>query len=131
MNDPQMNRVTSTMRVWAQCLIAHESAANHYDDGMEMPTVFYVFAKLRPHLGLLIGRTGFNTLVARALALAVAEVACLQGIEIAPDGLFTGLEELEPRFGNKAAAEGAVVLLARLLGLLGNFIGEDLTVRVM
>ena len=131
MNDHQLNHATPAMRAWAQCLIAHESAADHSDHEMEMPPVFFVFGKLRPHLGLLIGRSGFNTLTARALALAIGEVACLQHIEIARDGSFKGLDELERRFGQTVAAEGAVVLLARLLGLLVTFIGHHLTARVM
>jgi hypothetical protein len=94
------------------------------------PNSFNICEKLRPQLAPLMGDGGFRALLARALALAAAEVPWLRAIKVEPDGSLRGLEELPADLDLGALFEGRVVLLARLLGLMVAFIGEDLTLRL-
>ena len=77
-----------------------------------------------------MGNGGFRALLSRALALASAEVPWLSAVHVDGDGALDGLAELEAQVDPGEIAEGRVVLLAQLLGLLVAFIGEDLTLRL-
>jgi hypothetical protein len=84
--------------------------------------------KLRRRLGRLIGIAGFRTLHARALTLAKAQVPVLGTVQIKLDGSLGGLSDL----GNEEqAVEANVVLIAQLLTLLINFIGDDITLSLV
>jgi hypothetical protein len=78
-----------------------------------------------------MGTTGFRALLARSLVLGAAEVPWLGTITVGADGGWQGLKEPGALHDSVQVAEGGVVLLARLLGLLTAFIGEDLTVRLI
>ncbi|MEO6751492.1 MAG: hypothetical protein ABIP85_06920 [Chthoniobacteraceae bacterium] len=93
--------------------------------------VFRVCAKLRGPLGKLMGIAGFRSLLSRALVLAAAEVPWLAALQIEADGSLEGLNELEVQLDWPATAEGEIVLVAQLLGLLVTFIGAGLTVRLL
>ena len=97
----------------------------------KVPPVLHVTEKLRPHLANLMGNGGFRALLSRALVLATPEVAWLHAVHIKADGSFEGLDELEASVDPEGIAEGRVVLLAQLLGLLVVFIGESLTLRLV
>jgi hypothetical protein len=72
-----------------------------------------------------MGNTGFHALLSRALALANAEVPWLRAVHVKADGSLEGLDEPGKRkWTRKEIAEGALFLLAQLLGLLVAFIGE-------
>lgn len=124
-----MSRATPQTRVWSQVLIAYEAGGTPSSDG-NTPTAFFVFAKLHPHLANLMGKVGVHALISRALALAHAEVPSLRAVRVNAEG---GLERLDlaQEFDHAELAEGDVVLLARLLGLLMAFIGESLTVQIV
>jgi hypothetical protein len=92
---------------------------------------FVVIEKLSPHLGALMGAAGFRALLSRALVLATAEVAWLRELHVKADGSFEGLNELEAQANPEELSNGGIVLLARLLGLLVTFIGEDLTLLLL
>jgi hypothetical protein len=78
-----------------------------------------------------MGAAGFRALISRALALADAEVVWLRELHVREDGSFEGLNELEAQANPEELSNGGIVLLARLLGLLVTFIGEDLTLLLL
>ena len=125
-----MNRATPKLRLYAERLIADEMSRNA--SSKSKPTAaFVVIEKLSPHFGALMGAAGFRALISRALVLADAEVAWLRELHVREDGSFEGLNELEAQASPEEIAAGGIVLLARLLGLLVTFIGEDLTLRLL
>ena len=125
-----MNRVTPQMRAMATGLIAYES--NHSKTSeRKNPLGFHVCEKLRPQLATLMGNGGFRALVTRALALAKEEVPWLQHVQVKPDGSLEVVNEVNAQISKGQIAEGRVVLLAQVLGLLVAFIGEGLTLQIL
>lgn len=118
------------MRDLSQRLMAHETEGNKASKTTAQ-AAFQVFERLRPHLAVLMGNAGFRALLSRALAVADAEVAWLHTVQVNPDGSLQGLDELEAQVSREQMAEGCVFLIAQLLGLLGAFIGENLTVQIV
>lgn len=125
-----MNRATPQMRKFAKRLMAYETGGNKTYRAKTM-VGFRVCQKLHLHLATFMGNTGFRTLLARALALATAEVPWLRAVRIERDWSLEGMEELQTHEDLDELFEGGVVLLAELLGLLVSFIGEVLTVRLV
>ena len=125
-----MTRATPSLRDFAKSLIALEERA--HKGSMTRPLVgFYVCEALRPPLAILMGNAGFHSVLARALLLAQREVPWLRKVHVNADGSWGGLSELDDKkLDPKEIAEGRVVLLAQLLGLLVAFIGEELTMRL-
>ena len=82
--------------------------------------------RLRLPLAKLAGAAGFRSLMARALALATAEVPWLAGVRVRADGALEGFDPAEGHHGEAGAA-----VLGHLLGLLVTFIGEPLTMRLI
>ena len=120
------------MRDFAERLIAYETSGNKSFETRNW-AVSLVCEKLRPHLATLMGNVGFRALLSRALALANAEVLWLRVVHVKSDGSLQGLDELEleAQLDAEEVAEGCVVLLSQLLGLLVAFIGENLTLRLV
>jgi hypothetical protein len=117
------------MRKFAKRLIDFEAQGN----GTSPQNVFEFFdvcEKLRPQLATLMGNAGYRALLWRALALASAEVPWLRAVHVKPDGALGGLEEIHPQLSSDALLVGRVALLAQLLSLLVEFIGENLTQRL-
>jgi hypothetical protein len=67
----------------------------------------------------------------RALVLAGVEVPWLRTVRVNAEGGLDGLQTLHARLDPKEYFDGRVVLLSQLLGLLGAFVGEDLTLRLV
>ena len=124
-----MSRATPQMRNFAKRLIAHEASGNK--SATNTRAAFHVSERLRPHLAILMGTAGFGALVSRAHALANVEAPWLRAVKVKSDGSLEGLNELETQVDPEKIAEGRVVLLAQLLGLLVVFIGENLTLRIV
>src|SRR5665213_1491564 len=124
-----MNRSASKLRGLARRLIACEAGGNKAA-GKKLPAAWLVVEKLRPYFTTLMGNAGFRALLARALALAAGEVPWLGAVQVQADGSLAGFEGLEP-VDPADLAEGGVVLIAQLLGLLVAFIGENLTLQMM
>jgi hypothetical protein len=118
------------MRDFSERLIAHATRGNK-SSKTETPAIFLVVEKLRPNLATLLGKLGFRALLSRALALTTSEIAWLRAVHVKADGSLEGLHELEAQLDPEEIAEGTVVLLAQLLGLLVVFIGESLTLRLV
>ena len=78
-----------------------------------------------------MGNTGFHALLMRALSLANTEDPSLRSVRVKADGSLEGLEELQAQGNTVEIAEGSVVLVAQLLGLLVAFIGEHLTLQMV
>ena len=87
--------------------------------------------RLRPRLATLMGDGGVRALLARALALATAEVSWLRVLKVGADGSLAGLDALGAPLEPEEFLEGRVVLLAQLLALLTAFIGPGLTSRLV
>ncbi len=118
------------MRDFATRLIDHEAKGGQSPQS-NLPVAFHVCEKLRSHLTTLMGKAGFQALLARSLALGAAEEPWLGTVSLNADGGWQGLEEADTSDDKNQVFEGGVVLLARLLGLLTVFIGEHLTVRLV
>jgi hypothetical protein len=128
--DVDMSEAPPQIRNLAERLIAHETRGNK-SSGTRTPAAFPVVEKLRPKLATLIGDAGFRALLSRALARAKAGVPSLRAVQVEADGALRGLAGLEAQADPREIAEGRVVLLAQLLGMLVAFIGEDLTLRLV
>ena len=120
-----MNRTTPSAKVrdLAQRLIDHEAAPRDSSEA-NIVAAFRVSEKLRRLLSTLTGATGFRSLLSRALTLAKTQVPCLNMVQVNADGSLEGLSEF-------CDGEAGVMLIAQLLGLLVNFIGEPLTLRLV
>ena len=125
-----MSRATPKMRDFAEHLIAYETRQNKLSE-TKTPAANLVVQKLRPDLVNLMGNAGFRALLSRSLALANAEVPWLRAVHVKSDGSLEGLDDLEAQVGPDEFLEGRVVLLAQLLGLLMDFIGEKLTLGLV
>ena len=125
-----MNRTTPKLRIYAERLTAHEMRRNA--SSKPNPTAaFVVIEKLSPHFSALMGVAGFRALISRALVLANPEIAWLGDLRVREDGSFEGLNELEAQANPEEITAGGIVLLARVVGLLVIFIGEDLTLHLL
>lgn len=125
-----MNRATKPMRELAQHVITVESAGNISPEGT-VAAAFSVCEKFRDPLSTLMGAGGFSALMGRTVAVAATEMPWLKGVSVAQDGTLAGFNASEMRGNAKDFSEGALVLVAQLLGLLVAFIGEDLTFRLV
>ena len=125
-----MNRATQNMRDFARLLIAHETKVSKIS-AKANATAFLAVEKLRPHLGNLMGNTGFRALLLRSLTLASEDVSWLGAVHLEADGSAGGLHELEQSVGPDEFFTGSLAVLATLLGLLAALIGEKLTLHLM
>lgn len=125
-----MNRINPQLWKVSERLLACETREN-LTQATRTPAAFLVCEKLRPHLASLMGHTGFRSLLSRALALANIEASWPDTVQVKADGTLAGWDKLEDRIPRKDFSEASVVLIARLLGLLVAFIGEELTFRLL
>jgi hypothetical protein len=123
-----MRPATPTARKYAQSLIALEGEVNK-SAGQERPLGLDVCERLRTHLAMLLGTYGYQAIVARALRLASVEVKWLITLRILPTGAWEVPEQLDTRITADQLAEGNLLLVAHLLGLLITLMGEDVTLR--
>ncbi len=115
---------------FARQLLAYEAASGKPAAASDS-VAFRVCEKLRVPLGKLVGVDGFRSLLSRALALACGEIPWLCGLQTKADGSLKGVDELEAKLDSSAIAEGEVVLVGQLLGLLVIFIGPALTLGLL
>jgi hypothetical protein len=124
------NRATPKMRDFAERLIACETRGIK-PSRIKSRAIFLVCEKLRPPLSMLMGNTGFSSLLARSHTLASAEVPWLRSVQVKADGSIGEWDELEAKVTPERILEGRIVLLAQLLGLMVAFIGENLTLGLV
>ena len=123
-----MDRPSLSIRELSRRLLAAGPAAS--DEHVHEVEV--VTEKLRIPLTKFAGAEGFASLMRRALVLASAEVPSLQSVSVAADGRLEGFEQLTVDIETAAhGSEAAVTVTAHLLGLLGTFIGEPLTLKLI
>ena len=123
-----MSRASPKMRHFAKRLTVYERRV-YTPSETNTPPAFQVCEKLRVHLAIFMGSTGFRELLSCALPRAKAEIPWLGAVQVKADGSLEGLEELNAKRNPDELFEGGVVLVAQLLGLLVAFIGETLTLR--
>lgn len=126
------NSATPKLKDIARRLLAYEAAADTLPTA-NSSAAFRVCEQVRLPLARLLGTDGFRALLSRALALAGAEMPWLRALHIKSDGALEGLEndELTAKLDARAVANGEVLLVAQLLGLLVTFIGPALTLRLL
>jgi hypothetical protein len=124
-----MSQINPKLRNFTERLIAFETKEN-MSSGTKIPGACLASEKLRPHLAALMGSTGVRALLARALALANADVPWLRAVHVKTDGSYEGFEDFA-HVDPDEFSEGCVVLLSHLLGLLVAFIGDELTLRLV
>ena len=124
-----MDAPTARMRVLAERLFAEE-ASSQAEPHPNVHQALRVFEKLRTSLTLFVGTDGFTALTRRALALARAETALLQGVTVQTNGSLLGFEDVAAQADN-CGTEEALALTSHVLSLLVTFIGESLTLRLV
>jgi hypothetical protein len=125
-----VTRDSSQLRTIAKQLMDAETSGmtSAEVDGL---STFRVVDELRPHLSMLMGRGGFQALLARALVLARADVSWLSRLRSIADGDLDGLTDARSTIDAADFREGEIAVLVRLLGLLVAFIGPALTLRLI
>jgi hypothetical protein len=124
-----MIRVTQNLRTAAERILGLEAAASRRHPA-QVPAAVVVTERFRRVLSTFLGAAGFRALLARAVTLARAEVPELKDVVIQLDGSLAGLRRVDG-LRKHEPAEGEVVLVAHLLGLLVTFIGEALMLRLV
>jgi len=117
-------------REFAEKLLAYEVASGGPAEAADSPG-FRVCEKMRGPLCRLMGVGGFHALLSRSLALASTQISWLRELHIKPDGSVEGVTEVAARLDAHAVAEGEVVLVGHLLGLLVILIGPTLTLGLL
>jgi len=113
----------------ARRIVAIESARAKAG-GTQVDEAVLTCAKLQVTLSKFTGPAGFLSLLSRALVLAKADVASFSIVQVRADGSLGGFDEFNQDQDAGELANGRVVLVAHLLGLLATFIGESLTLRL-
>jgi hypothetical protein len=124
-----MNTPSPAIQNLARRLIALE-AAHELSNG-QFGGALRTCDKLRAPLARLAGMGGFRSLMARALALATAEVPGLKSVLVRPDGSLEGFDAAQLHRDSSPGVDPGVVVVAQLLGLLVTFIGEPLTLHLV
>jgi hypothetical protein len=125
-----LENITPKVKQVACRLMAYEATTATPAGAQKLPA-FRVCEKLRQPLSRLVGVAGFRSLLSRALALASGEVRWLKAVHINADGFLEGLGEAQAQLSHDEIAEGEIMLVAQLIGLLVTFIGQELTVRLV
>lgn len=88
--------------------------------------------KLSLHFARIIGETGIRALLDRSLALSRSEFPWLPAVEGASlEARWTQLAAALAGQPPRAASEASALVLRTLAGLLGRFIGVELTLRLL
>ena len=124
-----MDTPSASMRGWARRLLAVE-AASKMAEASHVHEVVRVCEKLQISVTLFAGSNGFASLLGRALALARAQNPSLQTVKLKSDGTLDGCDALAVAAA-KGESDGAVEIIAHLLGLLETFVGEPFTLRLV
>ena len=114
--------MTTTTQDLADRLLVYEAALDRTHQ-LELSETCHVCEKLRRSLGTLLGPDAYYALAARALSMAKREAPTLNAVQVKADGSIKGL------IGE--AAEANNILVAHLIGLMVNFIGETVTLWLL
>ena len=98
----------------------------------EFAQVMRACERLRVPLTGMVGRTGYISLLSRALVLAKRGAPVLEGARIEPDGSLSGLMHAGTEVGKRGVLlQGGEALISEVLNLLVTFIGEALTLSLL
>ena len=125
-----MNRISPEIRSLAERIRAFETS-EIVSGGTQAPAAFPTISKLLVCLANLMGQSGSQALLSRALVLAAAECRWLAGVSVSSTGDLEGLTVLQGTPDAAEFAEGQVTVLAQLIRLLVAFIGPTLTLRLL
>lgn len=125
-----MRKAPPQMLEIAALLIAHQANAQS-GKNLRTRTAADVCDELRPMLSMLMGATGFRTLLTRALKLASAEAPALRALTVDAGGSLVQVDASPANAASLHDTDGGAVLVAQLLSLLVAFIGDTLTVQLL
>jgi excisionase family DNA binding protein len=132
--DEPMDELSPAARALARRLLLHE-AGGRAEPAALAEAAGRAHGRLHGRLAGVIGATGFATLFARAVQLALPEHPGLRHlrVEAGPAGGLAGLAEFAAASAPEpaAAAAGLTAMFVNFIGLLGTFIGEDLALRLV
>jgi hypothetical protein len=115
------------MRRFALRIMAHVTSKSSDAAGQ---ATFQVIDDLRPQVVNLMGVGGFRGLLSRAIAIGGEELRWLRAVHVKSDGSLSGFQDY-PSLAPGDFAEGKVVLLAQLLGMLVAMVGVRVTLRLV
>ena len=124
-----MKRVSPQLRSLAKHLTAYEVSGP--PSATSNPPAFRTIEKLRSYLAMLMGPSGSQALLSRALVLAAPEVPWLSRLRVVGDGEFEGLASALAELEAREFFAGETVVMAHILRLLVAFIGPALTLRLL
>lgn len=116
------------MRLARWLLAAESSAGPDLSSNPPPLEVYRVSDKLRRPLSSLAGTSGFQALLARALALTKTQAPVFQSLRVSLDGSLEGLNDV---VRDAKSTEAGVLLIAKLLEILIMFIGEHLVLQLV
>jgi hypothetical protein len=123
-----MNHVPPSLADFARRLFEHEAGgrqgAQNFVDAMERACQA-LYTRLTP----LLGGSGVNALLGRAVTLAAREFPFLMSASTMPDCRMDGLRQAVEGHEPAEVADALVAILANFLWLLVMFIGESLSLR--
>jgi hypothetical protein len=125
-----MSNASPQLRRFARRLVVYQASLRSKSSAGGRHATFQVIDELRPQVVNLMGMAGFRALLSRAIARSSEEVRWLRAVHVKADGSLGGFEEYAS-LGPGQFAEGKVVLLAQLLGMLVALIGVPLTLRLV
>ena len=114
----------------ARSLVARETDSNTTARRTE-PASARAYEKLRRLLSTPVGADGFQSLAARALALARSESPRLEAVQVMANGGVLGLDEVEFQTNSEEVGEFGIIVIAQLLGLFLTLLGESTTLRLL
>ena len=117
------------IREMARRLVEHEASALVAD--VHSSAALRCCERLRQPLARLAGVAAFRSLISRALSLSYAGAPWLNAVHVAANGSFEGLEAAKVHLSQEKIAEGEVLLVAHLIGLLVTFVGEEFTLQLV
>lgn len=125
-----MNQRSQAVDGLVSRLLLHESGGARDPESMAA-AVGTACRKLSRELETLVGRGGVAALVGRALNLTKREFPFLGAVRVHPEApvALEGLREALQGRGPEEAEACSIALLANLLGLLVNLLGEDIGLR--
>jgi hypothetical protein len=122
--------IPDKMRDLARSLVASEADASTSILQTE-PASVRVYERLRRQLRAPVGVDGFQALATRALALARSQSPRLNAVQVTANGGLRGLGEVESQADGDDDGEVGIILIAQLLGLFLNLLGETTTLRLI
>ena len=121
---------TSRLTDFAVRLLAYEATLGK-STADRAPGNFRIFQKMCEPLAKLMGISGYRAILGRAIAISGEEIPWLRALSIDSKGCLTGFPELDGKVSAEQRKAGELLMAAKFLGLLTNFIGPALTQELL